>query len=307
MTHIMRRLSIRFAVLLAFLFSAQSLSAQAIKDIRINEIQVYNTDGYEDDYGHRNGWIELFNSGYSQVNIGGAYLKARNVDGTITTYRIPKNDRRTVMAPQGYLIFFAEGTASKGTFHTNFRMEDSNMVLFYDQSGKGAAIDSISYNPATMEANKSFGWLDEQQAPVVLQETTPMATNDTVEKTPRSEIFRRADPYGIVMAITAMSVVFVALIMLYLIFRTIGKHFSRIASGKKEKEVATATPMAAAAKVETESISGDELAAIAVALYKYSEDLHDMEHAVLTINRVTKAYSPWSSKIYGLRPVPNKK
>ncbi|MDR1402458.1 MAG: hypothetical protein LBJ60_01980 [Tannerellaceae bacterium] len=55
------------------------------------------------------------------------------------------------------------------------------------------------------------------------------------------------------------------------------------------------------------TLTNDELAAIAIALYKYAEDLHDIENTVLTINRAAKVYSPWSSKIYGLTQIPHKK
>ena len=53
--------------------------------------------------------------------------------------------------------------------------------------------------------------------------------------------------------------------------------------------------------------TNDKLAAIAIALYKYSESLYHNEIKMLTINRESKMYSPWSSKIYGLRQLPNKK
>jgi hypothetical protein len=58
---------------------------------------------------------------------------------------------------------------------------------------------------------------------------------------------------------------------------------------------------------DNKAISNDKLAAIAIALYKYSESLYHNELMMLTINRVSKMYSPWNSKIYGLRQVPNKK
>ena len=54
-------------------------------------------------------------------------------------------------------------------------------------------------------------------------------------------------------------------------------------------------------------ISNDKLAAIAIALYKYAESLSYNESMMLTINRVSKLYSPWNSKFYGLRQLPNKK
>ena len=58
---------------------------------------------------------------------------------------------------------------------------------------------------------------------------------------------------------------------------------------------------------ENRVITNDKLAAIAIALYKYSESLYHNELMMLTINRVSKMYSPWNSKIYGLRQIPNKK
>lgn len=49
----------------------------------------------------------------------------------------------------------------------------------------------------------------------------------------------------------------------------------------------------------------DEInATIALAIHLHFSEKHDRESAVLTINRVAKLYSPWSSKIYGLRKSP---
>jgi len=39
----------------------------------------------------------------------------------------------------------------------------------------------------------------------------------------------------------------------------------------------------------------------------YREQLHDMESFKLTIDRVSRIYSPWSSKIHGLTQTPIKK
>ena len=49
------------------------------------------------------------------------------------------------------------------------------------------------------------------------------------------------------------------------------------------------------------SISGEVNAAIAMALHLYYSEMHDKEDTVLTINQTSRTYSPWSSKIYGLR------
>ena len=50
---------------------------------------------------------------------------------------------------------------------------------------------------------------------------------------------------------------------------------------------------------------GEVFAAISLALHEHN-DMHDLEDTVLTITRVKRSYSPWSSKIYTLRETPKK-
>ena len=60
-------------------------------------------------------------------------------------------------------------------------------------------------------------------------------------------------------------------------------------------------------KVKSSVLTNEELAAISIALFKYSQSLNDEENTVLTINRTAKVYSPWRSKIHSLTQTPNKK
>ncbi|MBN2236491.1 MAG: OadG family protein [Bacteroidales bacterium] len=53
-------------------------------------------------------------------------------------------------------------------------------------------------------------------------------------------------------------------------------------------------------------ISGEVTAAISAALYLYLNEQHDQESGKITIKEVTRRYSPWSSKIYGMRTPLNK-
>ena len=52
--------------------------------------------------------------------------------------------------------------------------------------------------------------------------------------------------------------------------------------------------------------SGEVYAAIAMAIYETTEAVHDYENTVLTIRDIAHYYSPWSSKIHGLRELPRK-
>lgn len=47
-------------------------------------------------------------------------------------------------------------------------------------------------------------------------------------------------------------------------------------------------------------------AAIALALNLHLQKIHDYENMILTIQKVVRPYSPWSSKIYSLRQYPRR-
>ena len=133
--------------------------------------------------------------------------------------------------------------------------------------------------------------------------TSPSTNNSGVDKESASAVYKRIDPYGVIMTLTAMSVVFLALILLYVVFKQIGKY-----NVKKNMERAEKTHGKKAARAEEET-SAEIYAAIAAAMHMYAMDdeSHDIENTILTIARVTKNYSPWSSKIYTLREKPCKK
>ena len=116
------------------------------------------------------------------------------------------------------------------------------------------------------------------------------------------EMVHNSDPYGVGMTAIGMTIVFSSLIVLYLVFYYLTKFLNRrmVKSGEKQGKTKE--------EVEKEiDISGDVHAAIGMALHLYLSEVHDFENTVLTINRVSKNYSPWSSKIYGLRQMPYKR
>jgi len=110
-----------------------------------------------------------------------------------------------------------------------------------------------------------------------------------------SQLFLKLDPFGIGMTVIGYVVVFVALLLLYIIFFNLTKVLQINVKKLLRRE----------GKVieikEDLSVSGEVNAAIAMALHLYYSEIHDKEDAVLTINQTSRTYSPWSSKIYGLR------
>lgn len=292
-----KKIGVLFLFVLLISFGAK---AQRATSIRINEVLVINNDNFVDDYGKRHPWIELFNSSAGTVNIQGCFLT--NDKNNPKKYPIPKGDVQTLIPPRQHTLFWADGEPDRGTFHVNFTLDPTkeNYIALYDADGK-TLIDEITI-PAQQTADISYGrQVDGQDNWMSLTKVTPSTNNLTLDSNEKIENFKEKDEFGIAMTITAMAVVFLGLFLLYIIFKQIGK--LSIAASKRNAQKASGTsPVAANAGQE----SGEIFAAIATALYEMSDDNHDIEHTVLTIRKVARTYSPWSSKIYGLREVPKK-
>ena len=105
------------------------------------------------------------------------------------------------------------------------------------------------------------------------------------------------------MTLIGFGVVFVMLVLLIFIMKGMGAAFTR----QKRAEKAAATGVAVADD-EHEAITDQEIAAaIITALKLYKSNLHDQESEMITIHRIARAYSPWSSKIHGLTQLPERK
>lgn len=301
---------IKIFLLSGLLLSGHNLFAQNQREIRINEFLVINKDDFEDDFGHKSGWIELFNSSYGTINIGGCYLT--NDPNNLTKYIIPKGDATTKIKPRQHVLFWADNQPFRGTYHINFTLTESNEILFVSSDGK-TIIDRIKINHSQLDTNVSFGRINDGIGSTdgngdgwgILERTSPSTINSGAEKEPASVVFKKADPYGVIMAFTAMSVVFLALILLYVAFKFVGNNSIR---RNKQRAVETAEKEGVEITSQEDS-NAEQLAAIAAALHTYLEEseVHDLENTILTISKVTKHYSPWSSKIYTLRETPQKK
>jgi Na+-transporting methylmalonyl-CoA/oxaloacetate decarboxylase gamma subunit len=292
----MNKILHKISLLVAFggmALGANTAMAQSAIDLRINEFLVFNDSNYVDDFGLRNPWLEIFNSAYNTVNIGGLYLT--NDLNNPTKYQIPKGQPITAIAPQSYLVFWADNHPTRGLLHLNFDLRESKLIALFDANGR-TLIDSVSI-PDHMTHDKSYGrTIDGFGEWKYMPKTTPNASNITEIGISSAEIFKQLDPTGVGMIAVAMSVVFSALALLYLFYKYLGKLLFR----PKPKVVAATNDI----KVADDEIPGEVNAAIAMALYLHRTQLHDTENTVLTINKVSRTYSPWSSKIYGLRKLP---
>lgn len=288
-------------LLLMVLFS-MGTQAQLTTSVRINEVLVVNEDNFVDDYGKRHPWFELYNNSAGTVDLRGCYLT--NDKSNPKKYMIPKGDVLTKVAPRQHILFWADDMPSRGTFHVNFAFNPNteNYLALYDSDGT-TLIDEITI-PAGQRADVSYGLdVDGVGKWAILSKVTPSTNNVTLDTNEKLENFQTNDPYGVGMTLTAMAVVFVVLLILFLVFKQIANASIRASKRNAQKAAAAGITVSANAGHE----SGEIFAAIATALYEMSDDNHDIENTVLTIRKVERTYSPWSSKIYSLRQTPIKK
>jgi hypothetical protein len=106
---------------------------------------------------------------------------------------------------------------------------------------------------------------------------------------------------GLLIAVVGYVVVFIALLILYIAFSNI----TRVLILRQKMRLKLAGVKSELTHDEL-SVSGEINAAIGMALYLHFSEIHDFESTVLTIKKVQKTYSPWSSKIYGLREHPRR-
>ena len=287
---------------LCFTAGAQSQNA-----MRLNEYLVVNTADYQDDFGQQDAWVELYNSSYGTVDIAGCFLS--DDPDNLTKYTIPGGDLATKVKPRQHVVFWADNQPDRGTFHLSFDLAGAKEIIFTKGDGK-TIIDRIPVRHDLGE-NVSFGRTTDGigstdgtgEGWAVTAFTSPGHYNskELINKGSKASRMKEIDPYGWVLALTAMSVVFVALILLYFIFKAIGN--ANIRAGKKRSAASVGTGVEESAYGE---VPGEVYAAIATAMHLYQEDdeNHDEESFVVTLHHTDRTYSPWSSKIYTLRQTP---
>ncbi|MDY5968618.1 MAG: OadG family protein [Bacteroidales bacterium] len=127
---------------------------------------------------------------------------------------------------------------------------------------------------------------------------TPLQSN-FYHVTKQSERIQASDPVGVGITVVAICVVFLALVLIAFI---IGGNAKTIKWSQNSR--ARRAAIKAGKPVETiqkpADTTGEVFAAIAAAIYLYQEDLHDEEHAILTINKVERAWTPWNAKFFNM-------
>ena len=207
-------------------------------------------------------------------------------------YPVPLGDVNTEIPARQHVIFWADGQHTRGTFHLNFTLTpgQDNWIGVYDADGK-TLIDEVVI-PASLTADQSYARMEDGVTGESIETTweirdgsegkyvTPSSNNIIKDTNKKIEMFAERDKNGFAMTLMAMCIVFSALLLLS-------------ESNQAKSHGADLREMPKEDRPGQDS--GEVIAAIAMALHDHL-DTHDRENTVLTINKVKRAYSPWSSK-----------
>lgn len=293
-----------FTALVLLASFGAALRAQNVTDLIIAEALAQpDSAGIVDGYGRRGGWIELLNTSQGTVNFAGCYLTDdRN---NLKKSLIPKGDLRTKLGPRQSMLLFASGNGADGTFYTDFTLRAGCTVYLVSNDGR-TVIDSLALPPTLpvgMSVSKQA--FDLRQREFVPLETptvpTPGAFNGDPGTATKAQSMAEKDPHGGILSVVAVSVVFSALAILWLLFWLFFNRPAKkkaAAAGVPDDETAAAIALA----LDMEQ-GGDTYAAIALALDLYFGDsVHDAESFVLTIR--SAGNGAWNDKKQLFRKLP---
>jgi Na+-transporting methylmalonyl-CoA/oxaloacetate decarboxylase gamma subunit len=209
---------------------------------------------------------------------------------------------KSVAIYEGYAVFLAANRDSgylavldfDGAMVNKLKFAGSANAFSYSDEAKRLYIAGdkpTGYDFISLDVSGGIGGISMEKATIMHYNKPKM-----------SEVIGAKDPWGLGMMMIAMSVVFLGLLLLYLVFKNVG----RTLVARQKRRHAEQSPVAAAA-AKPSDVSGGVYAAITAAIHLYNEELHDEETAVLTINKVSRSYSPWNSKIHGINTYFNRR
>ena len=292
------------------LLGVTTVFGQGAGNIVINEVMTANTASIEDEYGHREAWVELANTSFSTYNVRGMYLTTdrRVLDKSLPAPQriammnvIPNGDDRTNLGARHYLLLFCNSNPAQGKLHLSLPVDSTQslFVALYNANGV-ELIDSVTV--PVLSANESYARINGQWTVCGVGNGTPGHDNKVQTNAAKGkiELFKENDPHGFAMALMAMGIVFLCLAVLWLFFTLFGIVMRHIETAKK---VANTQPIKPITKtVETAAEIGHKtsnilqegldkrgidmevyMAVIGMALRQYEDDVHDVESGVITI------------------------
>ena len=136
------------------LLGSVTMFGQGAKNIVINEVMTRNTKSIEDEFGHREAWVELANTSFSTYNVRGMYLTTnpKVLDTSLTAPQrmalmsvIPNGDDRTNLGARHYMMLYCNSNPAQGKLHLSLPVDSTGTVFLALYNANGVElIDSVT-------------------------------------------------------------------------------------------------------------------------------------------------------------------
>jgi len=157
-------------------FIALFQPAQFDTNIVINEFMADNDTTISDPQGDYDDWIELYNSGVNDIDIGGMYI-TDDINNP-TMYQIPDNlPDSTIILPGEFLLLWADDEPEDGILHLGIKLSaDGEQIGLFAKDGC-TIIDTITYGQQATDV--SFGRItDGNPQWIIMENSTPGYSNN---------------------------------------------------------------------------------------------------------------------------------
>ena len=143
----------------------------------INEFLALNGNCCTDNQGDNDDYIELYNYGNEEVNIGGLYI-TDDMGNQSSYYQIPDVDNSTIIQPGDHLLLWADNESEQGPLHLGFKLNGTGEHLALYTADGDSLIDEISFG--TQDVDIAYGRYPDGGENWGFTHPTPNATNGAI-------------------------------------------------------------------------------------------------------------------------------
>jgi spore coat protein CotH len=141
-------------------------------DVVINELLAKNINDATDEASEFEDWIELYNKGLEAVNLSGFHLTDNQWN--LDKWEIPSG---TSLAPNEYLIIWADNDMEQGPLHANFKLSGSGESLTLINA-EGQIVDEVIFG--AQQADMAYARSPNGTGGFVIQQSTFAYNNNNI-------------------------------------------------------------------------------------------------------------------------------
>ena len=140
----------------------------------INEILAYNNACCTDANGDYDSYLELYNYGDEEVDIGGMVI-TDNLNNYDNYYQIPTANDSTIIQPSGFLLLWTDKESEQGVLHLEIEILSRGGEVGLFMSDSTTVVDTLIF--VAQSADTAYGRYPDSSATWQLMNPTPGSTN----------------------------------------------------------------------------------------------------------------------------------